>query len=200
MPRYCHRIRLECRRLDLEKLWAPIPWMLEAAIVLEWCLANMSKPGSSRCSLCSTPRLAFFRRPCPSNAGRLEEAAGADRLGSPRWRLEKPPGRRLGAGRHREALARWRRCRGRAVDRGERPARSIHAHRRVDRHRSRSGVPNLCRGAGAPRRGGRAGSRRREPAPSSDARPSWFARPMSSVHSKRPCCAWCAISRCSTAF
>jgi H+-transporting ATPase len=32
-----------------------------------------------------------------------------------------------------------------------------------------------------------AGSRRREPAPSSVARPSWFARPMSSVHNKRPC-------------
>ena len=29
---------------------------------------------------------------------------------------------------------------------------------------------------------------------------SWFARPMSSVHSKKPCCASCVISRCSTAF
>ena len=188
-------------RMAIEKLWAPIPWMLEAAIVLELVLGKYIEAGIIAVLLLFNAALGLFSGgACPGNARRAEKAAGADCLGPPRRRMEKSPGRRLGAGRHRETIARRRGCRGCEADRGKRPARSIHAHRRVDRHRSRcrDSKPMPGRWCAAARRW--PGSRRPESAPSSAARRSWFARLMSSVHSKRPCCAWCEISRCSMAF
>jgi hypothetical protein len=43
------------------KFWAPVPWMLEAAIVLEVAL-GMSRPRSSRVSWSSTPLSVFSRK------------------------------------------------------------------------------------------------------------------------------------------
>jgi H+-transporting ATPase len=52
-------------RMALEKFWAPVPWMLEAAIVLELALGKYVEARSSPASWCSTPRSGCSRRAVP---------------------------------------------------------------------------------------------------------------------------------------
>jgi magnesium-transporting ATPase (P-type) len=49
-------------RRVLANFWAPIPWMLEAAIILELPLANTLKVRSSRFFWFSTPLSGFSRK------------------------------------------------------------------------------------------------------------------------------------------
>ena len=55
---------------------------------------------------------------CPDNACRPEVAAGAHGDGPAEWRLDESARCRIGAWRHREAVARRRGCRRRATGRG----------------------------------------------------------------------------------
>jgi H+-transporting ATPase len=48
-------------RMALEKLWAPVPWMLEAAIVLETSLGNHVEAGIIACLLLFNAVLGFFQ-------------------------------------------------------------------------------------------------------------------------------------------
>jgi H+-transporting ATPase len=57
-------------RSALEKFWAPVPWMLEGAIVLEMALGKYVEASISPASWCSTrlsdcSRRAVRRRPSP---------------------------------------------------------------------------------------------------------------------------------------
>ena len=48
----------------LEKFWAPVPWMLEATIVLELALGKFVEGiVISRCCWCPMPRWVFSRKP-----------------------------------------------------------------------------------------------------------------------------------------
>ena len=52
-------------QMILEKFWAPVPWMLEASVLLELASANMSRPRSSSSCWCSTLRWDWSRRAVP---------------------------------------------------------------------------------------------------------------------------------------
>jgi hypothetical protein len=187
-------------RNTLAKFWAPVPWMLEAAIVLQVILGKIRRGGNHRGLLLFNAALGFFQESraqatLTALKSRLAMSASVRRDGV--WKTHACRGCWC-----REMSSNCPRRRGRrrrAYDRGKGPARSIHADRRVDPHRSWFRFSNLCRRPGTARRGGWPRSRRPECAPSSAARPSWSAPRMSSVHSKRRCSVWCGISPYSTA-
>ena len=52
-------------RLALEKFWAPVPWMLEAAIVLELVLGKYVEAAIIALCWCSTPRSGSSRKAGP---------------------------------------------------------------------------------------------------------------------------------------
>jgi H+-transporting ATPase len=52
-------------RMALEKFWAPVPWMLEAAIVLELVVGKYVEAAVIAHSWCSTPRSASSRKVAP---------------------------------------------------------------------------------------------------------------------------------------
>ena len=132
--------------------------MLEAAIVLQVALGEYVEAAIIAGLLVFNAVLGFFQEgraqaTLAALKSRLALTASVRRDGV--W--TNLPGRRVGAGRHREAVARRRGGGRRAPGRGIDSARSVHAHRRIHTHRSRPGLANLCRGAGAARRGGRGG-------------------------------------------
>ena len=181
-------------RQAFEKFWTPVPWMLEAAIVLELALGKYAEASVIAILLVFNAALGIF--PGKSRAGdsrRAEVAAGDERIRPPRWRVDECARRRTRAGRCREAVARRRGSRGCAHRRRRDPARSIHADRRV-RSRSRPARavrPMRERWCGAARRWRK--SRRRARAPNSAKPPSSFSPLMSSARSRRRSCASCAI-------
>jgi magnesium-transporting ATPase (P-type) len=52
-------------RMALEKFWAPVPWMLEAAIVLELVLGKYVEAAIIAALWYSTPRSGCSRRAAP---------------------------------------------------------------------------------------------------------------------------------------
>ena len=165
-------------RMALAKFWAPVPWMLEAAVVLQLVLHEYVEAAviavSARLQrrarvLAGGARAGHARRP--------EVAPGAHGLGATRRCLEEHPRERAGAGGHGEALARRRGGGRRQARRRVGPARSVDAHGRIRPHRSRAGYANLRGGAGAARRGHGASSPQPVRARSSVTRPSWSAPP-----------------------
>ena len=86
-------------RTALEKFWAPVPWMLEAAIVLELVLRQICRGRDNRHSA-GVQRGAWSapREPCPSDARCAEVPARIERICSARRRLENCARGRAGAG------------------------------------------------------------------------------------------------------
>ena len=144
--------------MALEKFWAPVPWMLEAAIVLELVLGKYVEAAIIAGLLVFNAALGLFQESraqatLAALKSRLALNASVRRDGA--WKTvpaaELVPGDvvKLSLG----ARGR-RRC---APHRGRSPARPIHAHRRIGTDRSRRRRADLCRGAGAARRGGGGG-------------------------------------------
>jgi magnesium-transporting ATPase (P-type) len=102
--------------MAIEKFWAPVPWMLEAAIVLELVLGKYVEASIIALLLVFNAALGLFQ----------ESRAQATLRG-----LENSSCHGFGAGRSGEAIARRRgRSRCEAYRRRSSP-RSIHAHRRI---------------------------------------------------------------------
>jgi magnesium-transporting ATPase (P-type) len=69
----------------LTKFWAPVPWMLEAAIVLEVVLGKYFEAAIIAGLLTFNAVLGLFPgRACPGDSSRAKVAARAERLGSSR--------------------------------------------------------------------------------------------------------------------
>ena len=117
-------------RRAIGKFWAPVPWMLEAAIVLEVILGKYIEAAIIAVLLAFNAALGFFqesRAQATLNAlkSRLAMNASVERDG--RWKTV--PAVELVPGRCGEAHARWRGGR-RCQNHGWRgPTRSIHADR-----------------------------------------------------------------------
>ncbi len=142
-------------RMALEKFWAPVPWMLEAAIVLQMVLGEYVEAAIIAGLLVFNAALGFFQEgraqaTLAALKSRLALTATVRRNGV--WTnlpaAELVPGDivKLSLGAVVAADVR--------LARGIGSARSVHAHRRIHPHRSRPGLPNLCRGADPARRGG----------------------------------------------
>ena len=94
-------------RMALDKFWAPVPWMLEAAIVLELVLGKYVEAAIIAALLVFNAALGLVSgEPRAGDPCRAEVAARADRVGPARRRLENRARRRVGAGRRGEAFAR----------------------------------------------------------------------------------------------
>ena len=122
-------------RNALAKFWAPVPWLLEASIVLQVVLHKYVEA----CGHCGPADLQrstslFPGGSRPSYLKGLELASRLECLRRARWCLEDGTGRGVGAWRSREVVARRRGCGGCTFGRGIGPARSIHAHRRISAH------------------------------------------------------------------
>ena len=187
-------------RMALEKFWAPVPWMLEAAIVLELVLGKYVEAAVIALLLVFNAGLGLFQESraqatLAALKSRLALTASVSRDGV--WTTvpaaDLVPGDmvKLSLGGVVAADVNLTGRRG--------SPRPVHAHRRIRADRSGCRVLRPLRarwsGAAKPRRR----SRRLGRAPSSAAPPNWFARPMSSVRNRRRCCGSCAISRASTA-
>ena len=142
-------------RMAIEKFWAPVPWMLEAAIILELVLGKYVEAAIIAALLVFNAALGLFQESraqatLAALKSRLALNASVRRDGA--WKtipaVELVPGDvvKLSLG--------CCGCRGCASHRGRSPARPIHAHRGIGAHRSRRGCPDLCGGVGATRRGG----------------------------------------------
>ena len=187
-------------RRAIEKLWAPIPWMLEAAIVLEVVLGKYVEAGIIAVLLVFNAALGFFQEgraqaTLAALKKRLAMTASVRRDGA--WKnlpaADLVPGDIVKLSLGGVVAADVQLIEGNVLlDQSMLTGESIG----TEAGPGSKLLPG--RWCAAARRSPE--SRRRESAPSSVARPSWFAPPMSSVRSKRPCCAWCAISRCSTAL
>jgi H+-transporting ATPase len=83
-------------RNALAKFWAPVPWLLEASIVLEVVLHKYSRLRSSRDSSSLTQLWPIFRRVAPKLPSRLEIASRLECFRPARWRYGRPiPGAEL---------------------------------------------------------------------------------------------------------
>ena len=166
-------------RMALEKFWAPVPWMLEAAIVLELVLGKYVEAAIIAGLLVFNAALGLFQESraqatLAALKSRLALNASVRRDGA--WKTvpaaELVPGDvvKLSLGGVVAADVH--------LTGGRSPARPIHAHRRIGTHRSRRGRADLCRGAGTARRGGGGGHGDRS---AHQVRPHRGARP------HRPC-------------
>ena len=142
-------------RMALEKFWAPVPWMLEAAIVLELALGKYVEAAIIAALLVFNAALGLFQESraqatLAALKSRLALNASVRREGA--WKTipaaELVPGDVvklfLGAVVAADVHLTGRRS----------PARPIHAHRRIRTHRSRRRRADLCRSVGSARRGG----------------------------------------------
>jgi hypothetical protein len=82
-------------RMAPEKFWAPVPWMLEAAIVLQAALGDYTEAAIIAVLLVFNAALGFFQ----TNPCRTEVSAGPNRFRSARRRVENRAGRPSGARR-----------------------------------------------------------------------------------------------------
>ena len=145
-------------RMALEKFWAPVPWMLEAAIVLQLALGKYVEAAIIAGLLVFNAALGLFQESraqatLAALKSRLALNASVRRDGA--WKTvpaaELVPGDvvKLSLGGVVAADVR--------LTGGRNPARPIHAHRRIRAHRSRRRRADLCGGVGAARRGGGGG-------------------------------------------
>ena len=113
--------RVAAWRRAAGKFWAPVPWMLEAAILLQLSLGEYAEAAVIAVLLVFNAALGFFQEGrAQATLEALQVAPRAERLGPPRRRVEDGAGGRAGAGRHREAVAGRRRRRRCAADRAAR--------------------------------------------------------------------------------
>ena len=149
-------------RMAIEKFWAPVPWMLEAAIVLELVLGKYVEAAIIALLLVFNAALGLFQESraqatLAALKSRLALTASVRRDGA--WKTvpatELVPGDlvKLSLG---GVVAADVKLIGRRNS-----ARSIHAHRRIRADRSRRRSSDLCGGAGPARRGGGGGHRDR---------------------------------------
>ena len=102
-------------RRALEKLWSPVPWMLEAAIVLQTVHGEYAGAAIIAGLLVFNAALGFFQEGrAQATLAALKSRLALNCDGSAEWRLDESARRRFGAWRHREAVARGRGCRRRA--------------------------------------------------------------------------------------
>ena len=107
-------------RVFLAKFWAPIPWMLEAAIVLQIGLGDYVEAAVIGALLLFNARWFLPGRPGGRSARRAKEEAGANRAGPPRRSVDQASGSGAGARRCRSGCrsARW--CRPMLLSRRDR--------------------------------------------------------------------------------
>ena len=122
-------------RRALTKFWAPVPWMLEAAVVLELALGKYVEASIIAGLLAFNAVLGFLqegRAQATLAALKSRLALNASVRRDNAWKTIPAAG--LVAGRPCETVA-WRRgCRRRAPDRRRGPARPIHDHGRIHTH------------------------------------------------------------------
>ena len=93
-------------RSALSKFWTPVPWMLEAAIVLEVVLGKYVEAADHRGPAGVQRRARVFSGVARAgDSCGAEVAVGAERVGPARRCLEDCARGRIGAGRYREAVA-----------------------------------------------------------------------------------------------
>ena len=184
--------------MALEKFWAPVPWMLEAAIVLELVLGKYVEAAIIAALLVFNAALGLFqesRAQATLAALKSRLALNASVRRDSAWKtipaVELVPGDvvKLSLGGVVAADVRLS------------TEKSCSTNRCSPANRCRSKPVRVCRpmpgrwcGAAKPLRR----SRRPERAPNSAAPRNWSAPLMWSVPSRRRFCAWCAISPCST--
>lgn len=78
-------------RVALAKFWAPVPWLLEAAILLQLVLHEYTEAAVIAGLLVFNAALGFFNEGRAGHARRFEIAPGADSVRAARWRLEEHP-------------------------------------------------------------------------------------------------------------
>ncbi len=79
-------------RMALEKFWAPVPWMLEAAIVLELALDRYVEAGIIAALLVFNAALGLFQESrAQATLAALKIATRAEGIRPPRRRLEDYP-------------------------------------------------------------------------------------------------------------
>ena len=99
-------------RNALTKFWAPVPWLLEAAIVLQVVLHKDLEAAVIAGLLVFNAALGLFPGgPRPGHPHCLEIASRPQCFRPPRWSLEDRTRRGVGAWRSGEVIARWRGCR-----------------------------------------------------------------------------------------
>ena len=137
---------LRAWRMALAKFWAPVPWMLEAAIVLQLVLHEYVEAGVINALLIFQRGARFLPgRARAGHSGCPEIAPRAHRLGPTRRCLVERPGESPRVWGHGEALARGRDTRRRHAGRRVALDRSVDAYWRVHSERSRPRVPNVRR-------------------------------------------------------
>jgi hypothetical protein len=181
-------------RRALTKFWSPIPWMLEAAILLELMLGKYVEAGIIGVLLTFNAVLGFFQEgraqaTLTAMKSRLAMTASACRDGV--WKnlpaAELVTGDLVKLSLGGVVAADVKLTAGNVLPASPSGRKPAPVSRRM--------LERSCGAAKPSRR-----LLRRESAPSLDTPPSWCAQLMSSVHSKRPFCMSCVISRCSTAF
>jgi len=100
-------------RNALAKFWAPVPWLLEASIVLELVLHKYYEAAVIAALLIFNAALAYFQESsCSGHPCGSEIPPGTQRLSPARWRLEDCAGLGIGMWRPGEAVSWWcGRCR-----------------------------------------------------------------------------------------
>ena len=149
-------------RAFLAKFWSPVPWMLEAAFVLQLGLGEYVEATVIAALLLFNATLGYPPGgPRKRRVGGAQAATGADRLGAPRRRMGEAASVRAGAGRCDQAAARGAGARRRGHRIGIAAGRPVDAHRRVRPSRCQSRQPGVRQFAGAPRPGHRRSDRDR---------------------------------------
>ena len=174
--------------------WAPVPWMLEATIALQFAIGERVEALMVAALLMLNVALGVFQEIAGRCRARTAKAAaGAEGARAPRWDVGGCAGRRSGARRHRAAFARQHRAGRSAHPHRLGAARPVDADRRVDaRSKRRPARPPMpARWSAAARRSAK--SLRPERAPISAAPPNWSASPMSKAANSAPCLVSCAI-------
>ena len=183
----------------LGKLWAPVPWMLEAAIVLQLFLGDYVEAGVVALLLVANAAIGFFQEGrAQATLDALKSQSGASCGRATRWNMDQRPGGNAGCGRLGEIVARLHRRRGRAPSRWIDPGRSVDAHGRVSADRGRRGRGDLCWRPDTARRGSRRSHRDWDTHQVRTDGGTRAKRESRIAPSRRPFCASCAIWRCST--